>query len=246
MKKFYSHYFVLALALTTTSVLTTSCAGNKAQKAQLAEIIEDVKKTLPVISHANRFYHDKNDKDAATVEMLENEEYLAIDEGSKKLFKYTLILENEKIAGFQTGCDDYMCKPFSLMELIARVRAVLRRSGYRAVPSIINDDGFVIDPLGRTVMLSGKNIMLTPRAFDLLYALASHPNQALSRNYLINEVWGEDSMVTNRTVDSHVYSLRSNLEHDSNTPQNIVTVYKVGYKWCNLRKVGSKEYFKQE
>ena len=140
--------------------------------------------------------------------------------------------ESEKIAGFQTGCDDYVSKPFSLIELIARVRAVLRRSGYRKEAGIISSAGLMIDPRARTARLLEKDIKLTPRAFDLLYALVSHPNQALSRNYLIGEVWGEDSEVTNRTVDSHIAILRSKLEFDSGEPQGIATVYKVGYKWC--------------
>jgi len=140
--------------------------------------------------------------------------------------------EAQRLEGFRSGCDDYVTKPFSLMELIARIRAVLRRSGYREKHSVINSAGAVIDPEARSVTSDGRDIELSPREFDLLYTLASHPNQALSRNYLLNEVWGEDSDVTNRTVDAHISYLRRKIELNPEAPARIVTVYKVGYKWC--------------
>ena len=140
--------------------------------------------------------------------------------------------EAQRLEGFRSGCDDYVTKPFSLMELIARIRAVLRRSGYREKHSVINSAGAVIDPEARSVTSVGRDIELSPREFDLLYALVSHPNQALSRNYLLNEVWGEDSDVTNRTVDAHISYLRRKIELNPEAPARIVTVYKVGYKWC--------------
>ncbi len=139
--------------------------------------------------------------------------------------------EAERLEGFCAGCDDYVTKPFSLMELIARIRAVLRRSGYREKPSVINSAGAVIDPYARIVSVDKREIELTPREFDLLYALASHPNQALSRTYLLDEVWGEDQDVTNRTVDTHISSLRHKLEANPDEPERIITMYKVGYKW---------------
>lgn len=138
----------------------------------------------------------------------------------------------QRLEGFRSGCDDYVTKPFSLMELIARIRAVLRRSGYREKHSVINSAGAVIDPEARSVTSDGRDIELSPREFDLLYTLASHPNQALSRNYLLNEVWGEDSDVTHRTVDAHISYLRHKIESNPEAPARIVTVYKVGYKWC--------------
>jgi len=140
--------------------------------------------------------------------------------------------EAQRLEGFRSGCDDYVTKPFSLMELIARIRAVLRRSGYREKHSVINSAGAVIDPEARSVTSDGRDIELSPREFDLLYTLASHPNQALSRNYLLNEVWGEDSDVTNRTVDAHISYLRRKIELNPEAPARIITVYKVGYKWC--------------
>ncbi len=139
--------------------------------------------------------------------------------------------EAERIAGFKAGCDDYVTKPFSLMELIARIRATLKRSGHREIPSVINSAGIIIDPDSRSVTFNNNKMVLSPLEFDLLYTLASHPNQALSRNYLLDEVWGEDSAVSNRTVDTHVSFLRKKIENNPDDPERIVTVFRLGYMW---------------
>jgi len=139
--------------------------------------------------------------------------------------------EVERLDGFRAGCDDYVTKPFSLMELIARIRAVLRRSGYKEKLSVINSAGVMIDPESRLVTVENCNIDLSPKEFNLLYTLASHPNQALSRNYLLDAAWGEDSDVTHRTVDSHISYLRHKIESNPVEPLRIITVYKVGYMW---------------
>ena len=139
--------------------------------------------------------------------------------------------EAHRIEGFRSGCDDYVVKPFSLMELIARVRAVLRRSGFRERPSVINCGGLVLDPVERTASLNGRSLSLSPREFDLLCMLASHPNQALSRTAMLEDVWGGDADVTDRTVDNHISSLRRKIEENPETPVRIITVYKVGYRW---------------
>ncbi|NQU06875.1 MAG: response regulator transcription factor, partial [Calditrichaeota bacterium] len=140
-------------------------------------------------------------------------------------------MESERLEGFRAGCDDYVSKPFSLMELIARIRAVLRRSGFKESSSIINSAGLIIDPERRSVIAEDIKIELSPREFDLLYILASHPNQALSREYLLHEVWGEESDVTYRTIDAHVSYIRKKLEENNEAPARIITVYKVGYMW---------------
>ncbi len=146
--------------------------------------------------------------------------------------------EYDKLEGFQHGCDDYITKPFSLKELIARIRAVLRRTGWIETRSIVNSNGITIDPDSREALKNGKPVALTKREFDLLYVLASRPNQALSRDYLINEVWGEDSNVANRAIDARIVSLRRKVEDDSDNPEIIATVYKVGYKWVVERERG--------
>ncbi len=139
--------------------------------------------------------------------------------------------ESDKLDGFRLGCDDYVTKPFSLKELIARVRAVLRRSGYKEHPSAVHSAGLLIDPESRRVELDGRCLDINGREFDLLYVLASHPGQALSRNFLLDEVWGEDTDVTHRAVDARILALRRKLEDNPNEPMRIVTVYKVGYRW---------------
>jgi DNA-binding response OmpR family regulator len=139
--------------------------------------------------------------------------------------------KSERIEGFRAGCDDYVTKPFSLVELIERVRAVLRRSGYQEKLSVINSSGVVLDPTARSVSIEGNPVDLTPKEFDLLYMLASHSNQVLSRDSLLDAVWGEDSDVTYRTVDAHISYLRRKIESSPEKPDRIITVYKVGYKW---------------
>jgi len=139
--------------------------------------------------------------------------------------------ETDRLEGFRIGCDDYVIKPFSLMELIARIRAVLRRSGQRDEQRVINSGGVVIDPESRTVTAGNVMVELSPREFDLLYALTSHTNQALSREYLMSAVWGEANDISYRTVDAHVAYLRRKLENELPIKARIVTVYKVGYMW---------------
>jgi len=139
--------------------------------------------------------------------------------------------EADRIEGFRLGCDDYVPKPFSLNELIARIRAVLRRSGYREAPVAVHSAGLFIDPESRRVELDGRTLDVNGREFDLLYVLASHPGQALSRNFLLDEAWGEDTDVTTRVVDARILSLRRKIEENPDEPKRIVTVYKVGYRW---------------
>lgn len=136
----------------------------------------------------------------------------------------------QKLEGFRSGCDDYVTKPFYLMELIARIRAVLKRSGYQESRQVLHSNGLMVDPVTRTVEQNGKQLELLPREFDLLYELASHPAQPLSREMLVNAVWGENADVTYRTVDSHIAYLRKKLGVGDSKHQ-IVTVFKVGYKW---------------
>ncbi len=138
--------------------------------------------------------------------------------------------EAEKLSGFQQGCDDYVTKPFSIIELIARIRAVLRRSGYREERNPISLEGLLIDPNQRTVTYRQTAIDLAPKEFELLYRLAMRPGQVLARDYLFEQIWGEQTDSTNRTVDTHIASLRSKLEAAQFKQYTIVACYKVGYK----------------
>jgi len=139
--------------------------------------------------------------------------------------------ESERLDGFRAGCDDYVIKPFSLAELLERIKAVLRRSGYSEQPSVIHSACLMMDPDNRSVTFNENAISLSHREFDLLYALASHPNQALSRRFLLEHVWGDQSDVTTRAIDTRIASIRSQLEDDPDNPERIITVYKVGYMW---------------
>ena len=141
--------------------------------------------------------------------------------------------EADKVHGFRLGADDYVTKPFSLSELLARVQALLRRarpSG--AVEHPMFDFGDVhVDDAARVVTKGGRTIALTPREWDLLSAFVRRPRQVLSRQMLLEQVWGFASDVTTRTIDIHVSELRRKLEADAGEPRHFVTVWKTGYRF---------------
>ena len=143
--------------------------------------------------------------------------------------------EEDKVRGLRLGADDYVTKPFGLMELLARVDAIRRRlrlgprgRGAGAEPIELGD--IRIEPATRTVLRSGEPVALRPREFDLLLALASRAGEVVSRSELLREVWGYESDVMSRTVDTHVGQLRAKLEEDPAAPQCILTVRKSGYR----------------
>lgn len=152
--------------------------------------------------------------------------------------------EIDKIVGLSVGADDYMTKPFSPRELVVRVKAILRRSrtlGPRpaqAAPErpALRFDDLVIDPDTREVWHSNALIDLTPREFDLLYALAEQPGRVFNRDQLLERVWGHDFAGIDRVVDVHVGLLRRKLEIDPANPAIIQTVRGVGYKFVGRRR----------
>ena len=122
--------------------------------------------------------------------------------------------EYDKLFGFELGIDDYVTKPFSPKELMARVHAVLNRAGAAkkdAVPAVLKFGGLTIDPAGRSVSVDGKKIDLTPKEYDLLFYLVENRNIALSRDKLLQDVWGYDFFGDDRTIDTHIKNLRNNL-----------------------------------
>lgn len=142
--------------------------------------------------------------------------------------------EADKVRGFRLDAQQYVTKPFGLLELLERVRSLLRTSenGVEAgPPSLIRFADIVVDPGARTVSRSGTPVSLTPRAFDLLVALARNRGRVTSRLDLLREVWGHRAAVVTRTVDSHVSELRQKLEDDPSSPRIIHTVWKVGYRF---------------
>ncbi|MBP3892122.1 MAG: response regulator transcription factor [Solobacterium sp.] len=135
--------------------------------------------------------------------------------------------EYDKLLGFELGVDDYVVKPFSPKELMARVKVVLDRT-YRTDSKKMVFDGLEIDAEGRSVMVDGVKANLTPKEIDLLIYMASHANVALSRTKLLEEVWNYDYFGDDRTVDAHVKMLRHNL---GKYRDFIVTVRGMGYKF---------------
>jgi len=140
--------------------------------------------------------------------------------------------EEDRVNGLRLGADDYLVKPFSPRELVARVEAVLRRSAGSATPSTSFDGGgMVIDRDAREVRLGGEPVELTRSEFDLLHALASHAGRVFSRFELVTKVQGYDYEGYERTIDAHVKNLRKKLGEDPKHPRYVLTVTGVGYKF---------------
>jgi len=143
--------------------------------------------------------------------------------------------EADKVKGLDLGADDYVMKPFSLAELTARIRAVLRRSEKANLAEEGSSDclrlGELWVDLKKHEVLKGKErVELTHKEFQLLELLFKHPGEVISRDQILNSVWGEEVYVTHRTVDSHVATLRKKIETEPDRPQYILTVRGVGYK----------------
>ncbi len=138
--------------------------------------------------------------------------------------------EGDKVRGLRLGADDYVTKPFGLLELIARIEALLRRRGTQ-VPSEVRIGGdVVVQPATRTVTRSGAEVSLRPLEYELLLALLRRRGAPASRAELLREVWGYASAAETRTVDTHVFELRRKLEADPAHPRHLVTVWRVGYR----------------
>jgi two-component system alkaline phosphatase synthesis response regulator PhoP len=142
--------------------------------------------------------------------------------------------ETDKVLGFHLGADDYVAKPFGLLELLARVDALLRRaasSSTRAkLAAAVTFGDVQVDPGTHTVRRNGDAVLLRPKEYDLLIALLQRKGQVASRSDLLEEVWGYSGEVYSRTVDTHVAELRRKLEENAADPRHILTVRKTGYR----------------
>ena len=140
--------------------------------------------------------------------------------------------ETDKVAGFAVGADDYLTKPFSLRELVVRVKAILRRA--ERIRSVLPTEqivrgGLTVDPARRRVELDGAEVALTPLEFEILLALIREPGVVFTRETLMDRVWGYRDYAGGRVVDSHVARIRRKLEDDAGEPKCIRTVHGVGY-----------------
>lgn len=144
--------------------------------------------------------------------------------------------ELDRVLGLEMGADDYLTKPFSVMELVARVKALFRRfdaaQGFQSQQAAaLSFDGIEIFSDQRSVMVDGEEIELTAKEFDLLYFFASHPDKVFNRGQLLDQVWGYGHDGYEHTVNSHMNRLRTKIEVDSNHPKFIKTIWGVGYKF---------------
>ena len=142
--------------------------------------------------------------------------------------------DNDRIRGLDLGADDYITKPFNPQEVVSRVRAVLRRSDRETISSAkkaIQTGILNIDPVARNVRVKSQDITLTAKEFDLLWHFALHPEQVFSRTQLLAQVWGDELYTDPSTVTVHIRRLREKIEIDPSQPQQILTVWGVGYKF---------------
>ena len=147
--------------------------------------------------------------------------------------------EVDRVLGLELGADDYVTKPFSLRELMARIRAVLRRPGPRQKFEEFAFGDVRVHLRARQAFKSGREVRLTRKEFDLLRYLIEHPGEVITRDRLLDEVWGYERFPTTRTVDTHILRLRQKFEDDPERPAHILTAHGQGYRFVAERGASS-------
>ncbi|MYM95602.1 response regulator transcription factor [Duganella vulcania] len=177
--------------------------------------------------------------------MLPGVDGLEICRQARAMATYTPIIitsarssEVHRILGLELGADDYLVKPFSVLELVARVKALLRRAdamarNQRNEAGALELNGVRLDPLTRQAQVEGRPLDLTPREFDLLYFFVKHPEKVFSRLDLLNQVWGYQHDGYEHTVNTHINRLRAKIEADPADPARILTVWGKGYRFAH-------------
>lgn len=176
--------------------------------------------------------------------MLPGVDGLEICRRARTMTRYTPIIitsarssEVHRVLGLELGADDYLAKPFSMLELVARVKALFRRQeamsrNLRMDAGVLSFSDLTIDPIAREVHLHQQPVELTPREFDLLYFFARYPGQVFSRLSLLNQVWGYQHEGYEHTVNTHINRLRIKIERNPAEPERILTVWGMGYKFA--------------
>jgi DNA-binding response OmpR family regulator len=194
----------------------------------------------------------KNNYDLIVLDiMLPNVDGLQICKEVRKKENYTPILmltskseELDKVLGLEVGADDYLTKPFGIREFIARVKAIFRRTEALLKETDNKSDiaigDIVIEISKRRVLLKGDRLELTPKEFDLLLLLASHPGKTYTREQLLNLLWGYQYNGYEHTVNSHINRLRSKIENDLSDPTYILTSWGVGYRFNDIENFDNK------
>ncbi len=146
--------------------------------------------------------------------------------------------ESDKVLGLESGADDYLTKPFGVRELMARIGALLRRHDRRpvepAAAPVLQAGDLSLDRERRTATVRGERVELTKQEFDLLFLMASRPGAVFTRAALLEDVWSDDTYVTDRTVDTVISRLRRKIERDPQDPEMLLTAWGVGYKFGDL------------